>query len=132
MTEVLSAALMLIGAAFTLIAGIGLVRMPDLFLRMSAVAKAGTLGVGAILLATALARAELGLASRAIAIIVFVAITTPVATHILARAAYFVGVPLWEGTHTDELRGQYDRESHVLESPSEVLATAAEGQGDRI
>lgn len=126
MTEFVSGALMLMGALFVLIAGIGLVRMPDLFLRMSAVAKAGTLGVGSILLAVALASAELGPASRAIATIVFVALTTPVAAHMLARAAYFVGVPLWEGTHTDELRGHYDKETHVLESPSDVIDTAIE------
>jgi multicomponent Na+:H+ antiporter subunit G len=32
----------------------------------------------------------------------------------MGRAAYFNGVPLWEGTHHDDLRGRYDEETHQL------------------
>jgi multicomponent Na+:H+ antiporter subunit G len=34
----------------------------------------------------------------------------------IGRAAYFVGVPLWEETIVDELQGQYDRQTHTLQS----------------
>jgi multicomponent Na+:H+ antiporter subunit G len=34
----------------------------------------------------------------------------------IGRAAYFVGVPLWPGTITDELKGQYDMRTHALRS----------------
>jgi multicomponent Na+:H+ antiporter subunit G len=44
----------------------------------------------------------------------FVFLTAPVAAHMIARAAYFVGVSLWEGTMIDELRGHYDRRTHRL------------------
>ena len=44
----------------------------------------------------------------------FIALTAPVSAHVLGRAAYFVGVPLWEGTQSDELRDRYDREDHTL------------------
>ncbi|WP_322506886.1 cation:proton antiporter, partial [Anaerolinea sp.] len=43
-----------LGAFFIFLASIGILRMPDLFLRMSATAKAGTLGVGTLLFATIL------------------------------------------------------------------------------
>ena len=43
-----------------------------------------------------------------------IALTAPVSAHVLGRAAYFVGVPLWEGTQSDELRDRYDREDHTL------------------
>jgi len=43
---------------------------------------------------------------RAIAVIVFIFITAPVGAHLLARAAYFLNVPLWEGTVVDDLKGQ--------------------------
>ncbi|GAB4462075.1 MAG: hypothetical protein Kow0031_40840 [Anaerolineae bacterium] len=50
MTDIISAILLSLGAFFMLVAGVGLVRMPDLFLRMSASTKAATLGVGCTLL----------------------------------------------------------------------------------
>jgi multicomponent Na+:H+ antiporter subunit G len=47
---------------------------------------------------------ELGVTTRAVLVIAFFFLTAPVGAHVIARAAYAVGVPLWEGTITDELR----------------------------
>ncbi|MBN1668320.1 MAG: monovalent cation/H(+) antiporter subunit G [Anaerolineales bacterium] len=112
--EGLSLFFLFIGSFFMLLAGIGLLRMPDLFLRMSAATKASTLGVGFILLAAAIYFDELGVTSRALATIVFVLLTAPIAAHRIARAGYFAGVRLWEGTLHDDLRGRYDQETHLL------------------
>lgn len=122
MSEALSAALMLIGAAFGLLAGAGVVRMPDLFMRMQAATKASTLGIGCIVLAVAVHFGELGVATRAVATVIFVFLTAPVAAHMIARASYFVGVPLWEGTIIDELRGHYDQRTHRLARPDDPYA----------
>jgi multicomponent Na+:H+ antiporter subunit G len=68
----------------------------------------------------------LGITTRALATMSFVFLSAPVAAHMIARAAYFVGVPLWEGTMTNELRGHYDRRTHRLLSdapPSENVNT---------
>jgi len=46
---------------------------------------------------------EFSLYTRAIATIVFMLITAPVATHMIGRAAYFDGIPLWKGTVQDDL-----------------------------
>ena len=54
--------------------------------------------------------------------ITFVFLTAPVAAHMIARASYFVGVPLWEGTIIDELRGHYDRRTHRLARPDDPYA----------
>ena len=54
MLEYLLAALILIGAFFTLVGSIGLFKLPDFFMRLHGPTKATTLGVGAILLASAL------------------------------------------------------------------------------
>ena len=48
------ALLLLLGALFMLLAGVGLVRLPDLYLRMSATSKAATLGASLVLLGAAL------------------------------------------------------------------------------
>ena len=108
--------IMLIGSFLMFLAGLGLLRLPDIFLRMSAATKASTLGVGFILLAAALYFEDLGTTSRAIATIFFLLLTGPIAAHRIARAAYFDGAPLWEGTLRDDLSGQYDQVTHELES----------------
>jgi len=89
MIAVLINALALLGAGFTLIAAIGMVRLPHPLWRMHAAAKAGTLGAGMLLTAVALA-APLSVASRALAAALFLVLTAPVAAHVLARQ---VGVP---------------------------------------
>lgn len=114
--EILVMALMLFGAFFMFLAGIGMLRMPDLFLRMSSTAKAGTLGAGLLLLAAAIHFGDFAIATRALAIIVFLMLTAPVAAHMIGRAAYFDGVPLWKGTVRDDLRGHYRASTHALET----------------
>lgn len=116
MREIISGILVLTGALFSLMAGVVILRMPDLYTRMSATTKATTLGVGSILLAVAVYFGELGIAARALAAVAFVLLTAPVAAHMIGRASYFVGVPLWEKTVVDELRGHYDLQTHELES----------------
>ncbi len=122
MSALLGSLLMLIGAAFLLLAGAGVVRMPDLFMRMQAATKASTLGVGCIVLAVAMHFGDLGVTTRALATILFIFLTAPVAAHVIARASYFVGVPLWEGTIIDELRGHYDRRTHRLARPDDPFS----------
>jgi multicomponent Na+:H+ antiporter subunit G len=114
MGAILGTVLMMVGVVLIVIAGIGLLRMPDLYLRMSAVTKAATLGLGLILLGTAVYFADLGVASRALATAVFVLLTAPVSAHMMGRAAYSNGAPLWEGTVLDELNGRYDDETQTL------------------
>lgn len=116
MREVVSAVLLLIGVMFMFVAGVGILRMPDLYTRMSATTKVATLGVGSTLLAAAVYFGELGVTSRALATIAFVLLTAPVAAHMIGRAGYFGGVPLWSGTVVDELSGHYDQRTHALES----------------
>jgi multicomponent Na+:H+ antiporter subunit G len=116
MIEALTALFLLLGALFILIAGLGVLRMPDVFLRLSATSKAATLGVGLVLVATAFYFDDFGITTRALATIVFLLLTTPVAAHRISRAAYLTGVPLWEKTRCDELRGRYDMDTRTLAS----------------
>jgi multicomponent Na+:H+ antiporter subunit G len=109
--------LIFIGTAFMLIAGIGLLRMPDVYMRMSATTKAATLGVGLILVAAAVHFQDIAVTSKVIATIVFLLLTSPVAAHMIGRAAYFDGVPLWDQSVADELKGKYDMTTHELASP---------------
>ena len=103
MIEILVAVLLVLGGFFAFMAALGVVRLPDLLIRMHASTKAGTLGCGLILLALALHFGETGVVTRALATIVFLMVTAPIAAHMIGRAAYRAGVPLWPGTVIDEL-----------------------------
>ena len=110
---------MVVGAVLMLLAALGVVRMPDLFSRMQAATKASTLGVGCMMLAVAVHFADLAVTTRAVLIVAFVFLTAPVSAHMIGRAAYYVGVPLWEGTTLDELRGHNGRQGNTSESSPE-------------
>ena len=92
------------GAAWVAIAALGLVRLPDLYLRMHSVAKAGTLGCGFILTGVALARPELGVFLRVAGAIFFLFVTAPLASHLIGRAAHRTKTKPWEGTVVDAWR----------------------------
>lgn len=117
MIDLLIALSMLVGALFMLLAAIGLLRMPDLPMRMHATTKAGVLGSGLIMIAVALHFSSSEVTARVIAIIGFIMLTAPVAAHVIGRAGYFVGVPLWDKIQQDDLKGQYDTTTHTLNSP---------------
>ena len=116
MNEVFAVVLMFAGAVFLLLAAVGVLRLPDLFMRIQASAKASTLGAGCVFLGLAVHFGEISVTSRALLTIVFLFLTAPIAAHMIGRAAYIVGVPLWSGTIRDDLRGQYDRENRLLRS----------------
>lgn len=116
MSDILTAISATIGVLFILLAAVGFLKMPDSYLRMCVTTKASTLGSGLILLASAIFFADSGVTSRVIAIILFLFLTVPVGAHLIARASYFIGVKLWEGTIIDEMKGKYNKHSHELHS----------------
>ena len=106
----IATALLVLGAAFMLLAGVGLIRLPDLFLRMSATAKAATLGAALTVLGAAVHFGDAAVGGRAIVIVLFLFLTAPVAAHKIGRAGYRRGSPLYEGTICDEAKGRLPRE----------------------
>lgn len=100
-------ALIGVGSGLIMLASVGVVRFPDVLTRANAASKATGLGLAVLLLGVAVAVGTvrgwivLGLA------VVLQLVTTPVAGHVLARAAYRSGAPLWPGTRSDDLRAYY-------------------------
>jgi len=101
--DILVGLMLVVGAFFALVAAIGLLRLPDVYTRMHAGSKAGTLGSGVMLLALAIYAGDLAIVTRAIAGIVFFLLTAPVAAHLLAKAAYAAGYPPCAATKYDAL-----------------------------
>ncbi|ADZ71378.1 monovalent cation/H(+) antiporter subunit G [Polymorphum gilvum] len=94
---------LVVGAAFALVASIGILRLQDVYMRMHAASKAGTLGSGLMLLALALHAGDLGVITRAVAGVIFFVLTAPVSAHLLATASYKVGYRPCAATRIDAL-----------------------------
>lgn len=100
----LTVAFLGVGALFTLLAAVGVLRLPDLFTRMQASTKSATLGVACMMVATLTHFGDLAVGARALLVVAALFLTAPVAAHAIGRAAYLRGVELWDGTMFDELR----------------------------
>lgn len=109
MAEIIMAALILLGGFFCFVAGLGVLRLPDVLIRMHASTKAGTLGSGLILAAVAVYFADTATITRAVATILFLLITAPVGAHMIGRAAFRSGVKLWNTKIEDEAQEKLGR-----------------------
>lgn len=102
----LAGVLMVFGSIFSLLAAVGLLRLPDLYLRMHAASKAGTMGAGLLFAAIACVALDSSVLLRAVAGFVFLLLTAPVGAHLLARAAYGAGYMPSDITVEDEMADQ--------------------------
>jgi multicomponent K+:H+ antiporter subunit G len=94
MSEWLAAVLLLVAAAFLLVGAIGLIRLPDFYMRLHGPTKASTLGVGSILLASMIISATHGRAGFAeLLITLFLFLTAPVSANVMAQAALHLRLP---------------------------------------
>ena len=87
MLEVITSILLLIGAFFILVGSIGLVRLPEFFMRLHAPTKSSTLGVGGVLLASMVYALNESVLIHELIITLFVFVTAPVSAHLLSQAA---------------------------------------------
>ncbi|MEJ2213163.1 MAG: Na+/H+ antiporter subunit G [Gammaproteobacteria bacterium] len=89
MLDIFLSLLILIGAAFTLIGSLGLLRLRDFYSRLHAPTKATTLGVGSLLIASAVffSHQDEGLSLHEVLVTLFLFITAPVSAHLMAKAA---------------------------------------------
>lgn len=94
MIEPLVSLLILCGALFTFLGALGLVRLDDFYTRLHAPTKATTLGVGSLLIASALwfSTRGAGLSVHEVLVTLFLFITAPVSAHLLAKAALHLRV----------------------------------------
>ncbi|GHB19682.1 Na+/H+ antiporter subunit G [Pseudovibrio japonicus] len=100
---ILTGIMLIIGAIFAAGAALGINRLPDVYMRMHAAAKAGTLGSGLMVLALGIYSQQWDDFIRAIATVSFFLLTAPVSSHLIARAAYVVGYKPCRETQLDAL-----------------------------
>jgi multicomponent K+:H+ antiporter subunit G len=96
--EYLISFLILVGACFTLLGSIGLARLPDFFMRLHGPTKTTTLGVGSMVMASALyfSVTNDGISLHEIIATVFLFITAPVSAHLLAKAALHISSKVYK------------------------------------
>ena len=125
MSELLVIVCLLAGGFFSMVAGIGIYRLPDVLMRMHASTKAGTLGVGLVVAGLAFYTSEGYDITRAVLIVGFLLLSAPVSAHLIGRAAYRTGVQLADDTIIEE------QPKHRCE-PSETRREAALKERDGI
>jgi multicomponent Na+:H+ antiporter subunit G len=102
--DVVSSFLLLTGVALAVLAGLGLVRFPDVFSRMHAATKPATLGLLLVMLGAALRQDSGSNATKLLLVAAFQFLTAPVAAHMIGRAAYRSGTGDLKGLVVDELK----------------------------
>jgi multicomponent Na+:H+ antiporter subunit G len=117
--EILIAALLLSGILLILIAAFGVVRLPDLYCRAHALAKAVTLGIMLLLLGLWLHLADEGVGLKISLAIFFQFVTIPVAGHLLMLVARQKNIPRWKP------RPEYD---HRVAGREQTYRSSAKGK----
>ena len=97
---------LLFGALMSLVASLGCLRLPDLYTRMHAATKSGTVGIMGIVIAMMIQLDDASVIFRGILVILFFLLTAPVAAHMIGRSAYRSGIALWDKSSIDEYKNK--------------------------
>jgi multicomponent Na+:H+ antiporter subunit G len=108
MDELAPGLLAIVGSALVALAGIGVVRFPDVYARMHAATKAPTLGFICIATAATLTLADSR--GKLVLAIALILVTAPIAAHLVARAAYRAPSGLTTMDADDDLAPTVDRQ----------------------
>jgi len=104
--SILGAIFMIVGGIFYALGGFGIFRMPDVYNRLQAGTKATTLGTFSLLIGVGFMHPQWFI--KILLIIIFIAITNPVGSSVLGRAAYITGVKPYKVV-VDELKTLYSK-----------------------
>jgi multicomponent Na+:H+ antiporter subunit G len=114
MSDLIATIAVVLGTALGVLSAVGVLRMPDAYIRLQVASKTSSLGIALLMLGVAAHFDEISITIRALLVVVFLFLTAPVAAHVICRAAYLSGVPLAAATELDELAGAYDADSGRL------------------
>jgi multicomponent Na+:H+ antiporter subunit G len=105
MIEWIAAFFLVFGSLFMLVAAIGVIKLSDVYMRMHAITKAASLGAILMLASVSLIYTQWIVWIEALMVVVFIIITAPIASHMIAKAAHKTGMPKGPGYIMDELEG---------------------------
>ncbi|GAA1093174.1 monovalent cation/H(+) antiporter subunit G [Nocardiopsis metallicus] len=99
---------MFVGALVFLVSAIGMLRLPDVYSRLSALTIAGSLSTGLVIIGLFLHQPSLGNALKLGLALLIQLVTTAVGGSAMARAGYLIGAPRNERTLFDDLAVEGD------------------------
>ncbi|HSH04214.1 MAG TPA: monovalent cation/H(+) antiporter subunit G [Anaerolineae bacterium] len=102
--ELLAVITIMVATMFSVIGVVGFRRLPDVYTRLHATGKVGVLGVVMLLIAAVLVTPLVW--SKALVLILLLLVVGPVTAHVLALAAYELGIEMKEGQQ-DDLQGVF-------------------------
>lgn len=100
--ETIGMIFIIIGIGFDFFGVLGLVRLPDVYNRLQAATKCVTFGSAGIMFGVFILNGFNSFGFKALLGIAFIFLTSPVAAHVIARAAHRSGVPLAKQTVIDD------------------------------
>ena len=116
--ELIVSALLIMGGLFVLLGSIGLLKLPDFYMRLHTPTKATTLGMGALLVASMIITSVCngGLSAHELLISIFLFITAPVSAMMLAKTALHLQVKISENSRNSELADTAKDQVHPTQS----------------
>lgn len=100
MQNIISILFVTMGIIFMLVGSIGIVRLPDFYSRTHAVSKSDTLGIIFVILGLVIYEGITQSSFKLLLVVLFIALSNPVGTHALARAAIKKGLnPFFSDDH---------------------------------
>lgn len=108
--EIVISLLILCGTLFSLGGAVGILRLPDSYCRMHALSKGTTLGIICFMLAAFgyFAWSGIAICFKSLLALFFIFLSAPVGSHMIAKAGYHYGIPLWEKSVRDDLQEDCD------------------------
>jgi multicomponent Na+:H+ antiporter subunit G len=119
MIDTIVAFLLLFASFFTLVAALGIVRLPDVYMRMHAITKASSLATILFLIALIIAHPSWRVAFGSLLLIAFVIATAPISTHALARISVQLGIKMTKGMVRNDMKTNDSLEKDGTEQASE-------------
>ncbi|MDC7233083.1 MAG: monovalent cation/H(+) antiporter subunit G [Spirochaetales bacterium] len=110
--EMAGAILALIGSVIFLLSALGLLRMPDLYNRIQTGTKATTLGTLVLLIGMSLYHPDW--APKLVILMLFILLTNPVSSHVVARAAHYIHQKMTDRTVADALENDEFIEEEIV------------------
>ena len=130
MTAFLSAFFLIAGAALCLFAAVGVLRLPDFFMRMHAATKAGVVGPSLLLVGAGFFEPSWSTWIKIALAILFLFMTTPIAAHLLGKAGFVGGAALWDRTSRNDLQAVLPAHTFVETETASPDAPAPDRAGD--
>ncbi len=102
MIEIIGYTLVTIGVIFDFFGALALIRFPDVYNRLLGSTKCVTMGTSSVMLGIFVLHGFTALGIKALLVMGFLLLTSPVSAHVLSRAAHIAGVKPWEGSVCDK------------------------------